>query len=285
MMEKYAGIENTALFKVLQHCMQERVPETFENEFIYPDGTKSWFELSIQPIPEGLFILSINITARKKVEIELADQQLKQQKLIIETTIHAQEKERNELGRELHDNINQILATVKLYLNVAKSDVNNREELLEKSHQFVSTAIEETRKLSHILVAPSLGNITLHDVLEKLAHEENLCNGLRVEFINKTGKKISFDKSKELMLYRIAQEQINNIRKHAQAKKVLINLNASAQNIIFSITDNGIGFDPGKKAHGIGLKNITSRVQYYSGKTNLISSPGKGCTLEVIVPL
>ena len=68
MMEKYPGIERTELFKELQHCMAERRTGLFENEFTFPDGTKEWFELSIQPVPEGLFVLSMDITERKKTE-------------------------------------------------------------------------------------------------------------------------------------------------------------------------------------------------------------------------
>lgn len=68
MMEKYPGIENTELFKVLQQCMKERTAKVFENEFTFPDGKKEWFELSIQQVPEGIFILSMDITERKKAE-------------------------------------------------------------------------------------------------------------------------------------------------------------------------------------------------------------------------
>ncbi|HLF46078.1 MAG TPA: PAS domain S-box protein [Chitinophagaceae bacterium] len=70
MMEKYPGIETTELFQTLQRCMKERTATVFENEFTFPDGTKEWFELSIQPVPEGLFVLSMDITERKKAENE-----------------------------------------------------------------------------------------------------------------------------------------------------------------------------------------------------------------------
>jgi PAS domain S-box-containing protein len=68
MMEKYPGIEKTSLFDLLTICMKERCAEFFENEFTYPDNSKGWFELRIQPVPEGLFVLSIDITERKKAE-------------------------------------------------------------------------------------------------------------------------------------------------------------------------------------------------------------------------
>jgi PAS domain S-box-containing protein len=78
MMEIYPGIENTELFAALRRCMNERTPQQMENEFAYPDETKGWFELSIQPVPEGIFILSIDITERKRV-----DQQLKEREALL----------------------------------------------------------------------------------------------------------------------------------------------------------------------------------------------------------
>ena len=71
LMERYPGIENTELFNVLQQCMKNRCQQITEIEFIFPDGSKGWFELSIQPVPEGLFILTMDITERKKAEIQL----------------------------------------------------------------------------------------------------------------------------------------------------------------------------------------------------------------------
>ncbi len=69
-MEAYPGIENTELFSVLKHCMEERVHHVMENKFENPDGNTGWFELSIQPVPEGLFILSIDVTGRKLAELQ-----------------------------------------------------------------------------------------------------------------------------------------------------------------------------------------------------------------------
>ncbi len=73
MMEAYPGIEETAMFSVLRRCMDERVSERMVNEFVYPDGSSAWFELGIQPVPEGLFILSYDITARKQAAEALRD--------------------------------------------------------------------------------------------------------------------------------------------------------------------------------------------------------------------
>lgn len=226
-----------------------------------------------------------DVTEKRKLEEEIIIQQLKQQKLITEVTIQAQEKERNELGRELHDNINQILATVRMYIGLVKSSGNIPKDLMEKCHDYISEAMEEIRQLSHSLVAPSLGDIGLKEALLELAEETNLIRGLQVHVsIDENYDRLEIDKNKELMFYRIAQEQLNNIIKYAKASKVIITLKTDGNNLILSVADNGVGFDPTQKAKGIGLKNIGSRVEFYSGNMNIISAPGEGCVLEIFVP-
>ncbi len=224
-----------------------------------------------------------DITERKKLREELMAQQLKQKELIIEVTLLAQEKERNELGRELHDNINQILATVKMYIGLVRSGQKYEEDLLGKSYEYVNDAMEELRKLSHSLVAPSLGDLSLSEALQDLVHDTNLFKGLQVQLLIDENYKEK-DKSKELMLYRIVQEQLNNITKHAKANTVVITIKKDNNNLFLSVADDGVGFDSTKKKKGIGLKNISSRVEFYSGKMNIISSPGEGCAMEVYIP-
>lgn len=77
MMEKFPGIENTELFKVLKECMQDRTSKTLENEFIFPDNSKGWYELRIEPVPKGIFILSIDITESKKSEASFRESEEK----------------------------------------------------------------------------------------------------------------------------------------------------------------------------------------------------------------
>ena len=94
-----------------------------------------------------------------------------------------------------------------------------------------------------------------------------------------------FDYKEQLMLYRIVQEQMNNIRKYAKATKGIIQIAIRNRSLYISITDNGVGFDTNKKGKGIGLRNIQSRVSFYSGFFNIISAPGQGCVLEASIPL
>jgi signal transduction histidine kinase len=172
-----------------------------------------------------------------------------------------------------------------MYLEIVMTDDSSKKDLLSKSHQYLEEAMEEIRKLSHSLVPPSLGDLDLEEALHELASDTNLLNSTRIQLVfdGRYNEK-SADKNTELMLYRIVQEQLNNIIKYARAKEAVITVKIENDQIFLSVTDNGAGFDTSKKANGIGLKNISSRVAFYSGQVNIISAPGKGCRLEVYIP-
>ncbi len=279
------------VMKNIEFHMNSRL-ENWQDEyrFLCADGTykdvfdRGYILFDNKGKPYRMIGAMTDLTEKKKLERELGEQQLKQQKLITEVTIQAQEKERDELGRELHDNINQILATVKMYIGMAKEKDTVPKELLEQCHGFVTEAMEEIRKLSHSLVAPSLGDIGLKDALEELAQEINMTNKLHVEIMSTLPEEIQMESKMELMLYRVVQEQINNILKYARASKAAIRLENGNGNLRLTIADNGIGFDTNKMVKGIGLRNIQNRVEYYSGKMSIISSPGSGCTISISVP-
>ncbi len=276
----------------IQTCIESGM-ENWEDEYRFrcSDGSykhvydRGFLLFDEQGNPYRMFGAMTDITEKKSLEKELVEQHLKQQRIFTEIAIQAQEKERNELGRELHDNINQILATVKMYLGMSKSGQNISEEFVEKSYHHVNEAMEEIRKLSHSLVTPTLGDIGLHAALQELVKDINLHNGLQVQIIvdEKYNEK-EIDKNKELMFYRIVQEQLNNITKYAKAKKAAIALKTDKENLFLSVTDNGLGFDTTQKSKGIGLKNISNRVQFYYGSMKIISAPGQGCTLEIYIP-
>lgn len=232
---------------------------------------------------EGQFLQTV--TELAKLEKELIEQKLNKQKLITETTIQAQESEREELSKELHDNINQILATVKMFLDIAKNDDNMRLDLVQRSHEHVTHAVEEIRKLSKSLAAPTLEDVGLFEALQELVDEVNLTKKLKLILDFENYRKSKISPRLELMLYRIVQEQVNNIIKYAKAGEASVALRIHEEKVFLTIADNGVGFDTSKKAKGIGLKNISSRVEFYSGDLKIISAPGKGCTLEISIPL
>jgi two-component system sensor histidine kinase UhpB len=227
-----------------------------------------------------------NALDRRRTEEELVRQRDMQQKLIMETSIQVQEKEREQIGKELHDNINQILAAAKLYLDIGTKDEDDtRIEALEKCQRNLNLAMEEIRQLSQSLVAPSLGGIGLDQALRKLLENFPLSASLKLALDTSGYTEDIIDEGIKLTCYRIAQVQLNNIVKHSRANTASILLNRNPDHLTLMIRDDGIGFNPAKKTGGIGLRNIQNRVGFYNGAVLIESSPGKGCTLIITIPL
>ncbi len=223
-----------------------------------------------------------DVTERTLLEQQLNEQKITQQKIITETIIDTQEKERHELGKELHDNINQLLTSAKIFLGMArKKEDEKKEELLLSAYEIINDAINEIRTLSHSLVPPSLADFGLHNALNTLISRMYIGDGVKVELLYEIDEQNKIDAKKELMLYRIVQEQLNNVHKYAKAKNVTITLSEKEGIIFLTVTDDGVGFDMAEKKNGIGLKNIRSRVEFYNGKMQIVSLPGEGCTLKI----
>lgn len=226
----------------------------------------------------------MDITERKKMQEELVRNQIETQKLITQVTIQTQEQERREIGHELHDNINQILATAKLCVDMAINEEEHRKELLSRSYENITKAINEIRALSKTLVPPSLGDIGLKEALIELIENLTVSPELKIRIKANDQHIENMSNNKKLIMYRIVQEQLNNILKHSGATEALIELKTMRNLLQLNIKDNGVGFDTRKKNRGIGLNNIISRVEMQNGKMEIISAPGKGCTLKIEIP-
>jgi two-component system sensor histidine kinase UhpB len=236
---------------------------------------------------DGLLFISamMDVTESRKLQEAILNQKIDHQKELMGATMLGQEKEKVQIGKELHDNVNQILASVKLYLDIAISNKDMKDELLLKCRENTLYAIDEVRKLSHSLMPPSLDSSGLVEAIKDLVEEMNIIGLFKTEFSIDGFDENALDDNKKLMLYRIVQEQTNNIIKHSKAEQVSIALKRQNGHLLFIIADDGVGFDTTQKSKGIGLKNIDSRISYFSGNVQLISAPGMGTSLEVLLPI
>ncbi|MEO5561884.1 MAG: response regulator [Chitinophagaceae bacterium] len=208
-----------------------------------------------------------------------------QQKAILQATVEGQERERSEIGKELHDNINQILASVKLMITASVAKTKEPDNFLQESLKMTDECIQEIRKLSNSLIPLREKEMELIEAIEGVVSRIKSSSDITfsLSLSDALAKKLSSDQ--QLTIYRITQEQINNIIKHAMAKKVCINLKEEECKAILIITDDGIGFDRASKTGGIGMKNMKSRCELLNGNFFIESSPGKGCTLKILIPL
>jgi two-component system sensor histidine kinase UhpB len=225
-----------------------------------------------------------DITERILLEKELKEEQELKHRQITAAVLAAQEKERTAIGEELHDNINQIITSARLYVDMAMRRTDN-EHLLKKAMQYTLMAIEENRKLSKSLILPQLKGEGLFNSLLELKNELKQTSSLRINFyIDDLDENLFSDQAK-VSLYRIVQEQLNNILKHAEARSILVKLYRENNKIILSIKDNGKGFIVSERRNGVGLTNISSRAEILNGMVEIDSAPGKGCTLKVIMDM
>jgi PAS domain S-box-containing protein len=226
-----------------------------------------------------------DITELKLKEQELINQEIQKQNAISKAILDTQEKERAEIGKELHDNVNQLLTTTKLYLDLASTDPLNKVDFIKKSSENILIIINEIRKLSNTLMLPSLGDLGLLDSIADLTESINITQKLKVDFnFNPEVEKLLSENTK-LIVYRIIQEALNNCLKYSEAKSVIIYLSVHQNKVTLTVSDNGKGFDPLTIKKGAGLKNIRNRVYLFNGAFDIITSPGKGCDLIITIPL
>ena len=221
-----------------------------------------------------------DITALKESEREL--------RRLHSRVIFAQETERKRLARDLHDGVGQILSSVKYRLESLPGQMSlsgGAEAKLLKLGSFLDHAISEIRRVSQDLMPSELEDLGLESALLALCRE--FMERSRIRLAVRT---VPADAAPELGLafYRIAQEALNNIGKHAKTATAEVALSIDGRDLVLSVSDNGVGFLPGRRPaarRGIGLGNMRQRAEAVGGVIEVHSSPGHGTRLIVRAPL
>lgn len=228
-----------------------------------------------------------DLTEVKKLEARLLEEQVKRKKEIAEATVQGQEYEKVSISRELHDNVNQILMSAKLFMEMAVKRPGETQELIEKAIEYQMMALQEIRRLSHSMNAVNIKRFRLKKSVGNIVENMKMLKGLNVKFSCGRQVENKLTDDQKLMLFRVIQEQTNNIIKYAHgARSVQIKISDVDNFIHMLIIDDGKGFDVTSVSNkGIGFINIRSRAEAHEGEVNIISAPEKGCTLELIFPI
>ena len=228
--------------------------------------------------------------SRKKIiekQIENKELEIAHQKKLIQATIIAQERERERIAQDLHDDVSSKLNVIHLYANLLQDGNLSTSEYASVNEQIIEATnktLDSARKIAHNLLPPILDKFGLKSALEELADSFNNSRKINISSdINFPRKHLSSDA--ELHLFRITQELINNSVRHGEAEECKISINLENNKLSFYYTDNGIGFnsDDIKNKKGIGLKNIESRVAILNGKLSTKSSLNKGIKVSIII--
>ncbi len=232
-------------------------------------------------------IVDVCQTALKKKDKEIrrldAEIRLKTSQFA-DAVSEARDQERSELGKELHDNINQLLSVSKLFLEMGRNEGPNKEMYLNRSSEYTMNAIEEIRKLTRGMISNVIKDVGLCEAIDTMIRDTMEIHPVKIFFTHDNLIERRLNDKFRLTLFRIIQEQLNNILKHAWASVVNIGLSQNKKSTILYISDNGIGFDTAKKTNGIGIRNIKTRARGYKGNTTFTTEPGKGCVLTISFP-
>lgn len=205
--------------------------------------------------------------------------------------INAQEEERKRIARELHDDTAQILFAQLLRLTALKSSANEEVRTTAAAlEEMTVEALEGVRRLALELRPPALDDLGLHAALDDLAQRFSEQLSIPVE-LTTAGSRGRLPGAMELVLYRVAQEALTNVAKHAHAKRVTIDLERRPNDVTLTVIDDGIGFDPRHEQSGdgrglgLGLFGMAERVTLVAGAFSIWSKPGHGTEIFAYIPL
>lgn len=234
----------------------------------------------------AVFLTGVLLNFRER---RLADTKLKE---LTQRIIDTQEEERSRIARELHDGISQNMVGVRYVLDLAKSKVQDGTTdalaTIERGADGLNTVIKEVRRISHDLRPGLLDDLGLSAALEGLTHSFTERTGILVELKTVAFKNL-LPADAKTALFRVAQEALTNIERHADATAITITLSSTRNGLKMLIVDNGCGFEsPGetqrlRSAGGLGLRNMQERMEHFGGQLDL-KTTSRGTTLVAQLP-
>lgn len=234
----------------------------------------------------GAFIVMIMLVYRKRRNLHIMEKlnlQSNYKHELLKAQLEIQEQTLTNIGREIHDNIGQVLSFVKLSLNPANGSLEQLQQKMNNSRELVAKAINDLRDLSKSLNFQYFAHLGLLKAIEIETERVNKSGLLQLN-INVEGTPYELGEQCELVLFRIFQESLNNSLKHAQASSFTIYLQFNIESFTLTLADDGQGFavkDKLNKLSGSGLKNIESRATLIGAAATINSSPGNGCTISL----
>ncbi len=237
----------------------------------------------------GLLINSQYRRNKLRQEANMKTELMKQQEMSVKAVIEAEENERQRIAKDLHDGVGQMMSAAKMNLSAFESEVKfaneEQKQSLEKVIQLVDESCKEVRTVSHIMMPNALLKKNLAAAIRDFVDKLN--NKTLQAHVHTEGLDDRMDSNIETVLYRVIQECVHNAIKHAGATTLDISLIRDKDGISGTIEDNGKGFDVADKENfeGIGLKNITTRIEYLKGTVDFDTAPGRGTVVAFHVPI
>jgi signal transduction histidine kinase len=242
------------------------------------------FSFTILLLVIGFLFIYSRYKLRKQKE---ADRQMaEQQQLRFAAVIEAEERERKRIAVDLHDGVGQTMSAAKINLSSLQKELafetDEQKDVFEKIVGLVDESCKEVRSVSHSMMPNALLKSGLAAAIRNFIHQLD-SRVLQVDFYSE-GLEENLGADKEVVLYRVIQECVNNVIKHASASRLQVALIKDEEGISVTIEDNGIGFERTAESTGIGLRNIRSRTDYLKGTVEWDTAPGKGTVVSIHIP-
>ncbi len=260
------------------------------------DGTIFWEAVSISPVIDKhdkithFIALKEDITERKKAESELHEAYQKE-KYLIEHLQNIREEERAKISREFHDEIGQHLTVLKMDVSwlYKKTEIFKDDSLSERLNSLkdlLDDTVKSFRRILSDLRPVLIDDIGLEAAMDAYIKDFQVKNGIMTEFVVNLNE-VALPENINLTLYRVLQESLNNILKHANAKSVLVSIKLLNNNVVLTIIDDGVGFDTNKikSKSSFGLMGMEERINIISGEFEINSVMEEGTTLKVSIPI
>lgn len=282
LLERFPQIVGTEVFKRMEACMKNRTSDFLENDFVFRDGTVRSFQVSIQPVPQGLMMLTVDITQRKDAENKL--QQLNDElHALTQFQGRVIEEERKRIAREIHDDLGQQLTALKFqvkWLSKRISDETTAGEI-NALVTLLDELLHSVRRISSDLHPGILDNLGLVAALEWHSKQLAERTGINIQFNSDYDGCLSADVS--IALFRGYQELVANAIKHAEATEIAGKLEKIGNVLRLLVKDNGKGFAQQKEngRRKLGIMGVRERIQALGGKIEIETAPGHGSCVKI----
>lgn len=209
-----------------------------------------------------------------------------QETAMFEAVLETQEKERKKLAQDIHDNLGSFLATLKYQHEkvVPESDDHQLVKNHQATGQLISKAFEEVRSISHQMHSGQVFDFRLDTAIKELVQRIQATERFQLTY-QQLEVATDLPQVVEVNLYKVLQELLSNVMKHAQASEVVLQVNFTTEEVTLMLEDNGIGFDPKTSSGGIGWSNICDRLRLIHARYEVDSALNHGTTVVIVVPL
>lgn len=236
------------------------------------------------------FILS---SQKRRLRLQHEQQQMKEnyEKEVLTTQIESRDQTLRDISQEIHDNMGQLLSVSRINLNILEKELETHPSVnrIRDTNQILADVIKYIRMLSKGLNSDMLASYGLRESIKFELDRIAQTALIQCKFVTE-GEDFLIDAKKEIIIYRMIQEILNNILKHADATEISIQMNYTGTDFILDITDNGKGFNPDAtsnlsiKEAGSGLRNLQKRAQLVGASLQINSQPSNGTNIHIVLP-